>query len=56
MVIKSVTEDNILTSLVTYTMMVSARKIELESLGLDIYDDISIPKVIETNQEKGFIR
>jgi hypothetical protein len=51
----SITEDNILTGLVAYSMTVSARKIGLESLGLEIYDDISVPKVIGTNQEKGFI-
>jgi hypothetical protein len=53
--IKSIIEDNILTSLVAYSMMVNARKIGPESLGLEIYDDISVPKVIKTNQEKGFI-
>jgi hypothetical protein len=53
--IKSITEDNILAGLVAYLMIVSARQIGLESLGLDIYDDISIPKVIGTDQEKGFI-
>jgi hypothetical protein len=56
MTIKSITEDNILTDLVAYRTAVSARKIRLESLGLEIYDDIPIPKVIETDQEKGFIR
>jgi hypothetical protein len=55
MMIKSITEDNTLTGLVAYSMAVSARKIGLESLGLEIYDNISIPKVIETDQEKGFI-
>jgi hypothetical protein len=54
--IKSITEDNILTGLVAYSTMVSARQIGLESLGLEIYDDIPIPKVIETDQEKGFIK
>ena len=53
--IKSITEDNILTSLVAYSTTVSDRKIGLESLGLEIYDDISIPKVIGTDPEKGFI-
>jgi hypothetical protein len=53
--IKSITEDNILKGLVAYSMAVSARQIGLESLGLEIYDDIPIPKVIKTDQEKGFI-
>jgi hypothetical protein len=38
--IKSITEDNILMGLVVYAMVVSARKIKLESLGMEIYDDI----------------
>jgi hypothetical protein len=53
--IKSITEDNILMGLVAYSTAVSARQIGPESLGLEIYDDISVPKVIGTNQEKGFI-
>ena len=56
MTIKSITEDNILTGLVAYSTVVSTRKISPKSLGLEIYDDISIPKIIGTNQEKGFIR
>jgi hypothetical protein len=54
--IKSVTEDNIPTSLVTYMTTVSARQIELESLSLEINNDISIPKVIIIDQKKGFVR
>jgi hypothetical protein len=50
--IKSITEDNILMGLVAYSTMVSARQIGPESLGLEIYDDISIPKVARTDQEK----
>jgi hypothetical protein len=56
MKIKSITEDNILMGLLAYSTTVSTRKIGSESLGLEIYDDISIPKIIGTNQEKGFIR
>jgi hypothetical protein len=54
--IKGITEDNILTCLVEYLTEVRARQIGLESLGLEIYDDISIPNVIGTDQEKGFIK
>ena len=54
--IKSIPEDNILMSLVAYLTMVSTGQIRLESIGLEIYDDISVPKIIETNHEKGFIR
>jgi hypothetical protein len=54
--IKSITKDNILTGLVVYLTAVCARQIGSESLGLEKYDDISIPKVIKINQEKGFIR
>jgi hypothetical protein len=53
--IKSITEDKILTGLVVYAKMVSARQIRPESLGLEIYDDIDIPKVIGTDQKRGFI-
>jgi hypothetical protein len=53
--IKSITKDNILMGLVTYSMAVNTRKIGIESLILEIYNDISIPKVIETDQKKGFI-
>jgi hypothetical protein len=49
MTIKSVTEDNILTGLVMYMTMLSARQIGLESLILEINNDISIPKVIRTD-------
>jgi hypothetical protein len=55
MTIKSITKDNILTGLVAYAMTVSARQIGLERLGLEIYDDIPIPKVIGTYQKNGFI-
>jgi hypothetical protein len=55
MMIKSITEDNILTGLVAYATMVSARQIGPESLSLEIYNDIPIPKVIGTDQKKGFI-
>jgi hypothetical protein len=54
--IKSITEDNILTGLVAYSTAVSTRQIGAKILGLEIYDDISVPKIIRTNQEKGFIR
>jgi hypothetical protein len=53
--IKSVTEDNVLTGLVTYATTVSARQIRPESLSLEIDNDIPIPKVIRTDQKKGFI-
>jgi hypothetical protein len=53
--IKSVAEDTILIGLVTYSTMVSARQIGLESMSLDIYNDIPIPKVVGTDQEEGFI-
>ena len=49
MTIKSITEDNILTGLVVYLTKVGTRQIEPEILGLEIYDDISIPKIIRTN-------
>jgi hypothetical protein len=55
MAIKSVTEDNVLTGLVMYAMTVSARKIRLKSPSLEIDNDILIPKVIITDQKKGFI-
>jgi hypothetical protein len=54
--IKSVTEDNVLMGLVTYATMVSARQIGLESLSLEINNDIPIPTVIRIDQKKGFIR
>jgi hypothetical protein len=53
--VKSITEDNILMGLVVYSTMVSTRQVGMEILGLEIYDDISVPKVIQTNQENGFI-
>ena len=56
MTIKSIPEDNILTALVAYSTLVSTGQIGPESLGLEIYDDISIPKIIKTNQKKGFIK
>jgi hypothetical protein len=40
--------------LVVYTMAVSARQIRPESLSLEIYNDIPIPKVIEIDHKKGF--
>jgi hypothetical protein len=56
MTIKSVTKDNVLTGLVTDATMVSAEQIGLKSLSLEIDNDISIPKVIRTDQKNGFIR
>jgi hypothetical protein len=56
MEIKSVTEDNVLTGLVMYATTVSARQIGPESLSLEIYNDIPIPKVIRTDQKKGYVR
>jgi hypothetical protein len=55
MMIKSITEDDILTGLVTYVMKVNTRQIGPESLSLEIYNDISMPKVIGTDQKKGFV-
>jgi hypothetical protein len=55
MTINSITEDNILTGLVAYSMAVSAKQIGMKSLGLEIYDDVSVPKVIGMDQENGFI-
>jgi hypothetical protein len=54
--IESVIEDKILMGLVMYTTTVSAREVRLESLSLEINNDISILKVIETNQKEGFVR
>ena len=54
--IKSIIVDNILIGLVAYSMAVSPRQIGPKILGLEIYDDIFVPKVIGTDQEKGFIR
>jgi hypothetical protein len=42
--------------LVAYSTLVSTGQIGLKILGLEIYDDISIPKVVRTNEEKEFIR
>jgi hypothetical protein len=53
--IKSIPEDNILMSLVSYSTSVSTRQSWLKSLGLEIYDDITIPKFISANEENGFI-
>jgi hypothetical protein len=55
MTIKSIIKDNILMGLVAYSTTISTRQIGPESIGLEIYDDISIPNIIRTNQEKGFI-
>ena len=52
--IKSIIEDNILTVLVAYSTAVNATQIGPKILGLEIYDDIFVPKVIRTNQEKRF--
>jgi hypothetical protein len=56
MMIKSVTEDNIMMGLVTYMTRVGARQIMMKILSLEINNDISIPKVIGMDQKKGFIR
>ena len=53
--IKSIPEDNILTGLIAYAMSVSTRQSWMESLGLEIYNDITIPKIISANKEKGLI-
>jgi hypothetical protein len=53
--IKSIPEDNILTSLVSYLTSVNTGQSGLEILGLEIYNDITIPKIIGVDEEKGFI-
>ena len=55
MMIKSITEDNTLMGLVAYSTPVSTGQIGMESLGLEIYDDITIPKIINADEEKRFI-
>jgi hypothetical protein len=56
MVIKGITKDDVLTGLIPYTTTICTRKIRLESLSLEIYDDIFVPYVIRTDQKKGFVR
>jgi hypothetical protein len=56
MVIKSAPENDVLVGLISYTMTVCARKVRLESLNLEIDDNISIASIIRTYQKKGFIR
>jgi hypothetical protein len=54
--IKTIPEDNILTSLIAYSTSVNTGQSWSEILGLEIYNDISIPKIISADEEKGFIR
>jgi hypothetical protein len=54
--IESITEENILMGLVAYSTVVNTRQIGPKILGLELYDDIFVPNIIGTNQEKGFIR
>jgi hypothetical protein len=56
MVVKGITKDDVLMGLIPYTTMIYTRKIRLESLSLEIDDDISIPYIIRTDQKKGFVR
>jgi hypothetical protein len=56
MAIKSVTINYVLTGLIPYTTMVCVRKVRLESLSLEIDNNISIPRIIRTDQKNGFIR
>jgi hypothetical protein len=53
--IKSIPEDNVLTSLIVYSTLFSTGQSCLESLGLEIYNDIPIPNIISANKEKRFI-
>jgi hypothetical protein len=50
MMVKGITKDNILMSLIPNTKTIYTRYIRLKSLGLDTNDDVSIPYIIITNQ------
>ena len=53
--VKSIPEDYVLTSLIAYETSFSTRQRRLESLGLEIYNDIPIPKIVSANKEKRLI-
>jgi hypothetical protein len=55
MTIKSVIENDVLMGLLAGAMMVYTREVWLESLSLEINDNISISSIIRTDQKKGFI-
>jgi hypothetical protein len=54
--VKGITEDNVLTSLIPNTTMIYMRKIRPEILGLEINDNVSIPYVVGTNQKERLIK
>jgi hypothetical protein len=54
--VKGITKDNVLTGLISDTMMICTRNIRLKILGLDIDDNIFVPYVIRTDQKEGFVR
>jgi hypothetical protein len=49
--IKSDTENYVLTSLILYMTTVHTRKVKLESLSLEIDDNISIPNIIKNDHK-----
>jgi hypothetical protein len=56
MAVKGITKDNILTGLITNTTTIYMRYFRLESLGLEINDDVSIPYIIGTDHKETFIK
>jgi hypothetical protein len=56
MAIKSVTENDVLIGLIEDATTICTREVWLESLSLEINDNISIPSIIKTDQKKGFVR
>ena len=53
--VKGITEDNVLMGLIPCTMMIYTRNIRLESLGLEIDDNIFVPYLIIIDQKEGFV-
>jgi hypothetical protein len=56
MALKGITKDDVLMGLIPYKTMICTRKIRPESLSLEIYDDISVPYIIRTDQKEGFVK
>jgi hypothetical protein len=54
--LKGITKDNVLTGLILNTTTIYTRNIMPESLGLEIYDNVSIPYVVKTDEKERFVR
>jgi hypothetical protein len=56
MTLKGITKNDVLVGLIPYMTTIRTRYIGLESLSLEIDNNIPVPYVMRTDQKNGFVR